>query len=174
MKRQSGILMPIFSLPSSYGIGGFGKESYEFIDFLEKANQSIWQVLPLVQTGFGNSPYSSVCALSFNPYFIDLERLNENGLLTKADIKKARYKSKLIDYGKLYGIRYPLLRKAFSKFNVEDEAFIKFVRSGEYRDYALFMAIKTVNDNKPFYEWENGLKFRDEKALRSFKNKYKS
>ncbi|MBE7089593.1 MAG: 4-alpha-glucanotransferase [Clostridiales bacterium] len=174
MKRQSGILMPIFSLPSSYGIGGFGKESYEFIDFLEKANQSVWQVLPLVQTGFGNSPYSSVCALSFNPYFIDLERLNKCGLLTKTDLKKARYKSKLIDYGKLYSVRYPLLRKAFSKFDVEDEKFTEFVKGGEYRDYALFMAIKTVNDNKPFYEWNSGLKFRDKNALRSFKNKYKS
>lgn len=172
MERQSGILMPVFSLPNRYGIGSFGQESYDFIDYLEKANQKVWQVLPLVQTGFTNSPYSSVCATSFNPYFISLEKLFSDGLLTKTDLKKARVRAKYIDYGKLYETRYPILKKAFKKFDTKNEEFLSFVRSGEYRDYALYMAIKTANDNKPFFVWEDGLKFRDKKALDSFKRNH--
>ena len=99
MQRKSGILMPIFSLPSNYGIGSFGKECYEFIDFLKSAGQKIWQVLPLVQTGFGNSPYSSVSAQSFNPYFISLEILKSKGLLTATDLNNAKYDGKYRDYG---------------------------------------------------------------------------
>ena len=165
--------MPVFSLPSRYGIGSFGQESYNFIDFLSKANQKVWQVLPLVQTGFTNSPYSSVCANSFNPYFISLDELYNDGLLTKADLKKASSRGKYIDYGALYFERYPTLRKAFKKFDIENEEFKKFVRSGEYRDYALYMSIKMASGNKPFYEWEDGLKFRDKNALANFKNKNK-
>ena len=75
--------MPIFSLPSKYGMGSFGKEGYEFVDFLRMSGQKIWQVLPLVQTGFGNSPYSSVSSDSFNPYFISVEQLKNEGLLTE-------------------------------------------------------------------------------------------
>ena len=82
MKRQSGILMPIFSLPSKFGIGDFGAGAYKFIDFLVKAGQSVWQILPLVQTGYGNSPYSSVSAETLNPYFISPELLKKDGLLT--------------------------------------------------------------------------------------------
>ena len=98
MQKQSGILMPIFSLPTKYGIGDFGKTSYNFIDFLVKSKQTIWQVLPLVQTGYGDSPYSSVCSYSFNPYFISLEELQKENLLTKKDLKSAEYNGNLIDY----------------------------------------------------------------------------
>ncbi|MBQ0099277.1 MAG: 4-alpha-glucanotransferase, partial [Firmicutes bacterium] len=88
MKRQSGILMPIFSLPSKYGIGDFGKSAIEFIDFLKESNQKVWQVLPLVETGYGDSPYSSVCSYSFNPYFISPEILYELKLIDKKDLKQ--------------------------------------------------------------------------------------
>ena len=117
MQRQSGILMPVFSLPSKYGIGSFGKESFKFIDYLNAAGQKVWQILPLVQTGYGNSPYSSVCSYSFNPYFISVELLKEQGLLTAAEIKFAKSDKAYIDYGELYSVRYPLLRNAFSRFN---------------------------------------------------------
>ena len=97
MKRQSGILLPIFSLPSKFGIGSFGLEAYEFIDYLKSAKQSVWQILPLVQTGYGNSPYSSVCSYSFNPYFISLDLLLKDGLIDKKDLKTAEYDGKYID-----------------------------------------------------------------------------
>ena len=168
MKRQSGILLPVFSLPSEYKIGSFGSESYGFIDFLNSAGVKIWQVLPLVETGYGNSPYSSVCSYSFNPYFISLEKLAEENLLYSEEIAAAKNDSFYVDYGALYNVIYPLLRKAFSRFNKESEDFRKFVRGKRFYDYALFSAIKTPTDGKPFYEWEDGLKRRDEKALKKF------
>lgn len=173
MKRQSGMLLPVFSLPSKYGIGSFGKEAYDFIDYLKTAKQSVWQILPLVQTGYGNSPYSSVCSYSFNPYFISLETLKEEGLISGADLKSAVIDGKYIDYGRLYQVRYPILRKAFNGFNKNNAAFKKFVKSGEYRDYALFSAIKIKTEHKPFYEWEDGLKFRKEEAVREFEKQNK-
>ena len=115
MQKQSGILMPIFSLPTKYGIGDFGKTSYNFIDFLYSAKQNVWQVLPLVQPGFGNSPYSSICSYSFNPYFISLDMLEEEKLLTKKDLNKAKFKvlfdmEKSLPY-KLYSEEYQYLNE---------------------------------------------------------------
>ncbi|MBR5192386.1 MAG: 4-alpha-glucanotransferase [Clostridia bacterium] len=160
--------MPIFSLPTKYGIGDFGKTSYNFIDFLYSAKQNVWQVLPLVQTGFGNSPYSSICSYSFNPYFISLDMLEEEKLLTKKDLNKAKFNGSLIDYNFLYNTRYALLRKAFNNFNLTDKEFKKFLKENKFGDYALFMTIKDLT-KKPFNEWEEELKFRQEKALRKVK-----
>ena len=121
MERRSGILMPIFSLPNKYGIGSFGKEAYKFVDFLQLAGQKIWQILPLVQTGYGNSPYSSVCSYSFSPYYISVESLCEQGLITKAEAKFALSDKQCVDYGDIYAVRYPLLRKAFERFDKESK-----------------------------------------------------
>ena len=96
--RQSGVLMPIFSLPSKYGIGDFGKESYLFIDLLKGANQKLWQILPLVQTESGNSPYSTMCSDSFSPYYISPELLFEQGLITKEELNLAFCNKTRIDY----------------------------------------------------------------------------
>lgn len=172
MDRVSGILMPIFSLPSKYGAGSFGKESYEFIDFLNKSGQKVWQILPLVQTGYGNSPYSSVSAQSFNPYFISLDILKEQGLLKEGELKFARLEGEYINYGDLYAVRYPLLRKAFSRFDRQDKEFKSYLRKKESYDYALFMAIKYASGQKHFYKWEEGLKLRQEKALKKFAKDY--
>ena len=171
--RKSGVLMPIFSLPSKYGIGDFGKESYNFIDLLKKSGQKVWQILPLVQTGYGNSPYSSVCADSFSPYYISIELLLEQGLLTKEEIKFSLSDKERIDYGELYAVRYPLLEKAFSRFDKNLPQFTKYISSKESRDYALFMAIKEASGQKHFYEWEEGLKNRSPKSLRQFEKAYK-
>ena len=168
MERQSGVLNPIFSLPSKYGIGDFGVEAKNFIDFLAKANQKVWQILPLVQTGFGSSPYSSVSAESFNPYFISLDELYAQGLIKKADLKRAKYESKYIDYDYLFKTRILLLRKAYKKFNKRSNEFKAFKKQKKFLDYALFMAIKSKNDDAPFYKWEDGLKFRDKNALKDF------
>ena len=164
--------MPIFSLPSKYGMGSFGKEGYRFVDFLVSAKQSLWQILPLVQTGFGNSPYSSVCSDSLNPYFISVELLRDEGLLTDSELQFAESKKSLIDYSEIFSVRYPLLRKAFARFNTRDARFFKYVNSGESLDYALFMSIKYASGQKPFYEWEDGLKHRDRTALKAFMRDY--
>ncbi len=168
MKRTCGILMPIFSLPDKYGIGCFGKSAYQFVDFLSEAGQEIWQILPLVQTGFGDSPYSSVCSDSFNPYFIDLEELRRQKLLTKAEVDGAKLNGKYIDYGALYAIRYPLLKVAFSRFNQNSAPFRRFLKQGRFHDYALFMTIREKSGYKNFLDWDWGLKFRDEATITAF------
>ena len=81
LNRNSGILLPVFSLPSKYGIGTFGKEAYKFIDFLHSAGQTYWQILPLGHTSYGDSPYSPFSVFAGNPYFIDLEILLEEGFI---------------------------------------------------------------------------------------------
>ncbi len=173
MNRRSGILMPIFSLPNKFGMGGFGKESYDFIDFLSSAGQKVWQILPLVQTGFGNSPYSSVSSESFNPYFIGLDLLKKQKLLTNSELEFAiEQESKYIDYGSLYAVRFPLLKKAFSRFDKSSVEFVEYKKSKESYDYALYMAIKEASGNKHFYEWADPLKYREDWALKQFAKDY--
>ena len=174
MERQSGVLNPIFSLPNKYGIGDFGKEAKNFIDFLKKSGQKIWQILPITQTGIGNSPYSSVSGESFNPYFISLDTLYDLGLVKKIDLKRATRKGEFIDYDDLAKTRIPLLRKAFKKFDKRSEEFKAFKKSGKYKDYALFMALKTKFDDIPFYKLPDGLKFREKVALTDFYRKNRS
>ena len=168
MKRSNGILLHISSLPSKYGVGDFGKNAYEFIDYLSLGKVKNWQVLPLNQTGYSNSPYQSECAYSFSPYFISPEILYNEKLVTKKELNLLLYKGKTVDYGFLYQTRYPFLRKAFSRFNRYLPEFIAFKKSKEFFDYAVYMAIKTKSGSKPFYLWEDGLKFREYKALKSF------
>ena len=111
MKRASGVLLPVASLPSKYGIGCFSKEAYDFIDKLKAAGQSYWQILPLAPTSYGDSPYQSFSSFAGNPYFIDLETLIEEGLLTKKECDACDFGSDphKIDYGKMYEERFPLL-----------------------------------------------------------------
>ena len=116
--RTSGILMPVFSLPSKYGIGCFSKEAYQFVDFLKESGQKKWQVLPLGQTSYGDSPYQSFSSFAGNPYFIDLEQLVEQQLLTKAECDSFDFgkNPESIDYAKLYQNRYKILRMACDRF----------------------------------------------------------
>ncbi len=159
--------MPVFELPSKYGIGSFGKWAYTFVDFLKKSGQTYWQILPLVQTGFGDSPYQTVCDNSGNPFFIDLEILRGKRLLTYREVEKAIDKSDKIDYEKLTAERFPLLRVAFSRFDKSDRAFRAFVKKGEYADYALFMAL-SQKFSAPWYEWPTEYKTRNAAALEEF------
>ena len=117
MRRQSGILMHMSSLPSRYGIGTLGKAAYEFADFLQASGQSLWQVLPLGETGFGDSPYQSFSTFAGNPYFVDLEELLEQGLLEQEEMKELGQSGSIdrIDYGLLFRTRLPLLKKAASR-----------------------------------------------------------
>lgn len=172
MERASGILMPVFSLPSKYGIGDFGQTGYKFVDFLYKSKQKFWQILPLVQTGYGNSPYSSVSSRSFSPYYISVEELFNQGLLTEQELKTSLYDGEYISYEFLYNVRLDLLRKAYSRFDKQGKKFKSYVKSGESRDYALFMALKQVNEYKPFYEWQDEYKYRHLNALLEFEKAY--
>lgn len=136
------MLCHISSLWGKYGIGSLGKEAYEFADFLKSAHVKYWQILPLVQTGMGDSPYSSVCCGSGNPYFIDLEDLAEQGLLDREELDNCEVISYGdVDYKNLYDTRYETLKTAFTRFDKNDEDFKRFVENGEYDAYATFMAL---------------------------------
>ena len=115
MSRAAGILLSITSLPSPYGIGCFSKEAYRFVDWLKEAGQSYWQILPLGPTSYGDSPYQSFSTFAGNPYFIDLEGLIKEGVLSKEECDCVDFGNdeKDINYEKLYHQRYPLLRKAY-------------------------------------------------------------
>ena len=114
MERSCGILMPVFSLPSPYGIGTLGREAYRFADFLKAAGRRAWQMLPLGPTSYGDSPYQSFSSAAGNPYFIDLDMVVDDGLLTADEVQKSDFGGELrrIDYGKLFSLRLPLLRLA--------------------------------------------------------------
>ena len=115
--RYSGILMHVSSLPNKYGIGTFGKETYDFVDFLNKAKQKYWQILPLGPTSYGDSPYQAFSAFAGNPYFIDFDLLNKDGLLKKSDYKEYQYKDKKVNYEWLYKTRFIVLEKAYKRFD---------------------------------------------------------
>ena len=167
--RCSGILMHISSLPGPYGIGTMGKSSFEFVDFLEKSGQSLWQILPLTPTGYGDSPYQSCSAFAGNHYLIDLEALVEEGLLKKEELDKIQwcYSETKADFGIQYNNRLAVLRIAFNRFR-DNRSLDEFCRQNAdwLPDFALFMALKDANGGKPWYQWDDGLKFRDIIAIR--------
>ena len=166
--RTSGILLPVASLPSRYGIGCFSKEAYEFVDRLEEAGQSYWQILPLGPTGYGDSPYQSFSTFAGNPYFIDLETLVKEELLTEEECDACDFgdNAEYIDYEKIYQSRFKVLRKAFERF-AADDVYDAFVSENGYwlEDYALYMAIKDALGGISWSEWPAELKDREEAAL---------
>ena len=161
--RGSGILMHITSLPSPYGVGTLGKEAYLFADFLHKAGQKYWQVLPLTPTGYGDSPYQSCSAYAGNPYLIDLDMLVEEGLLEQSEIDACNWgeNRERVDFGLLYVNRFGLLRKAYSRFRDED-ALAKFCAANEnwLPEFAHYMALKDQYGGKPWYQWPEDIKSR--------------
>ena len=166
--RSSGILMHITSLPGPYGVGTMGKQAFAFVDFLKDAGQKLWQILPLSPTGYGDSPYQSCSAFAGNHYLIDLDLLVEEGLLKLDEITGICWsrKEEKADFGLLYNNRLNVLRLAYSRF-AGSEGFDAFCRENEnwLSDFALFMALKEANGGKPWYDWEDGLKHREEGAM---------
>ena len=166
--RESGVLMHITSLPGPYGVGTMGAEAYKFVDFLKKAGQKQWQILPLTPTGYGDSPYQSCSTYAGNPYLIDLDTLVTQGLLEQKELEGITWcgKEETVDFGLLYNNREPVLRLAFGRFQ-GGEDFDNFCRenSSWLADFALFMALKRKFGGKPWYEWEKSLKFRDPDTL---------
>lgn len=172
--RRNGMLLPIASLPSPYGIGGFSKEAYEFIDLLEETGQKLWQILPLGPTSYGDSPYQSFSTFAGNPYFIDLDTLAEKGWLTKEACEASDYgdNESYIDYGRIYNSRFVLLKQAFLNSDIlSDEKFTEFCKANQHwlPDYALYMALKNQNDGKSWIEWEEEIRLRKPEAVEYYK-----
>ncbi len=169
MDRHSGILLHISSLPSPYGIGTLGREAYAFADFLRAAGQKYWQLLPLGPTSYGDSPYQSFSTFAGNPYFIDLDLLAEDGLLSSSDLAADwGGDPRQVDYGKIYAARFGLLRRAFQTGYPRDrEAVEAFSRENKWLDnYALYMALKARFGMKSWLDWpDEDLRLRREKAL---------
>ena len=165
--RSSGILMHITSLPGRYGVGTMGQEAFAFVDFLKKAGQTKWQILPLNPTGYGDSPYQSCSTFAGNPYLIDLPQLVREGLLTQEEIDSITWCSRedKADFGIQYNNKFAILRKAYERFpGGADFKRFCYDNSSWLPDYALFMALKNTT-GKSWFDWEDGLKFRKPDAL---------
>ena len=167
-ERGAGVLCHISSLPGKYGIGTLGDEAFEFARLLKEANIKYWQILPTVHTGYGDSPYQSVCCNSGNPLFIDLKKLRNHGLLDDEELSSAEMPEGEVDYATLFEKRYDLLRIAFARFNVKDKEFAAFVESGEFDEYALFMSLKTRYGGA-FDTFPEAYKFKEKLAMLEFK-----
>lgn len=174
--RSAGILMAVSSLPSPYGIGTFGKEAYEFVDFVKNCRHKYWQVLPLGPTTYGDSPYQSFSAFAGNPYFIDLDTLIQEGLLTQADVSACEWGDEdpqYVNYEKMYQNRFNILHQAYNAFkdlmkkDGQSSLYEAFIADNKewLEDYALFMAVKDYNDGKSWTEWEKSIKFRRAEAV---------
>lgn len=170
MNRKSGVLLHISSLPSPYGIGTLGRDAYAFVDFLSAAGQSCWQLLPLGPTSVFDSPYQSFSTYAGNPYFIDLDMLREEGLLTEADYADCDFGDNpgKADFGKLYQNRYPVLRKAYARGGEQLSARIEAFAAEKpwLADYALFMALKSHFDGAMWTKWpDEGIRIRRPESL---------
>lgn len=168
LKRASGILLPVSSLPGPWGIGTLGEEARRFVDFLAAAGQTYWQILPVGPTGYGDSPYQSFSAFAANPYFIDPGILIRQGLLTEEEAEADWGESPArVDYGALYASRHTLLQKAADRLPDGDSGFSAWQKeqSAWLEDYALFMALKEENDQQSWYHWPDEVRLRRPDAL---------
>ena len=156
--RKGGVLLPVSSIPSKYGIGTFSKQAYEFVDFFERAGQSFWQILPLGPTGYGDSPYQSFSTFAGNPYYIDLEELIKKGWLTKEECDACDFGSDdgYVDYEKIYLSRFRILK----------------IASKWLEDYALYMAVKNSFHGVSWIEWEEDIRLRKPEAMKAYKEKF--
>jgi len=174
MKRKSGILLHISSLPGKYGIGTMGDEARRFVDFLKETNQTLWQVLPLSPAGYGNSPYSSLSAFAGNPLFIDLDILLDN-LNNPFEIEKFETKNpNVVEYGVVQDFKIPILKKAAEIFinqNNDDPKYIEFKNENSFwlEDFAVFVALKEKNDNKALSSFDVKIRKRDAETLEKIK-----
>ena len=179
--RESGILYPIFSLPSRYGIGCFSKEAYEFVDFLKESGHGYWQILPVGPTGFGDSPYQPLSAFAGNPYFISPDGLMEEGLLFEHEVSSLYFGSdeERVDYGAQYENRGKILKIAFGRFcernGFEDDVYKSFIKESEFwlEDYCMYMALKEKFEGASWETWEDKYRLRDAKTIKKAKDELK-
>ena len=169
--------MHISSLPGPYGIGTMGDNAYRFVDFLQRAGQTWWQILPIGPTSYGDSPYQSFSSVAGNPYFIDLPQLERDGLLERDEYERLPWcESELsVDYGQLYQLRYEVLHHAYRRFAQNPpEDYRRFCEENGHwlPDYALFMALKDAHGGRPWNEWEQPLKTREPGAIAAAREQY--
>ena len=193
MKRSCGVLLPVASLPSRYGIGCFSTEAYRFVDFLEESGQTWWQILPLGQTGYGDSPYQSFSTFAGNPYFIDLEQLIGAGYITREETDRYDFGSNpsYVDYNRIYQVRYLLLHHAYenspyalhpnekwsdASHNRDRYAFETYITSNNewLEDYALYSALKGRFENAAWTEWDEDIRLRRSEAMRKWRLELKN
>ena len=166
MKRYAGVLLPVTSLPSKYGIGCFDQAAYDFVDWLQKAGQRYWQILPLGATSYGSSddsPYQAYSAFAGNPYLISLDALVEEGVLTREECDGVSFGDNpaKVDFDKLHEHRFALLHKAYERSGISADAdYQNFIRDNGWwlNDYALFMALKTFFHDQPFRAWPEDIR----------------
>ena len=179
MERSAGVIMHIASLPGKFGIGTFGKEAYEYVEFLYKSGMRYWQILPLGQTGYGDSPYQSFSAFAGNPYFIDFDILKDEGILSKAEYINENYgdNEEYIDYGLLFNIKYIVLRRAYENFKKSHnfllkEYFESFKEANNWwlDNYSLYMAVKGKFNLASWQEWDDDIKKRRPEAIELYRN----
>ncbi len=177
MRRSAGILLPVFSLPSAYGIGCFSQEAYDFVDWLADCGQTYWQILPLGPTGYGasaDSPYQSFSAFAGNPYFISLETLMEDGVLTKEECEELDFGADpcRVDYEKLHENRMVLLQRAYSRSDIsQNPDYRQFIEENAWwlEDYALFMAVRQFFGEVPWNQWPEDIRFHWDLALEHYR-----
>ncbi len=178
LKRESGILLHPTSLPSIYGVGDFGLSAYRFVDFLHNAGQSMWQMLPLGPTGYGNSPYQTHSAFAGSPLLISLDLLIEDGLLEKLEVPIPCFDSQRVDYDSVIAYKDTILKQAYSNFKTKPNH--PYHRKYEHfcerestwlEEYALFIALKEEHDDTPWYKWSKPLREREREALATYKEK---
>jgi len=183
LERTSGILLHPTSLPGRYGIGDIGPAAFEFVDFLNETAQSVWQVLPLCPTGFGNSPYLAYSALAGNPLLVSPDRLQEAGWLTADDLTDLPdFPTDRVDFGPAIDTKFQLLRRAFKNFlsqgGPESAEFQEYCRRNNdpddvdwLDDFALFIAIKNAHGGRSWHQWEPDIARRDPEAMQSWRDR---
>lgn len=172
--RESGIIMHISSLASKYGIGDFGQEAYDFVDFLVKANVKNWQMLPLGPTSYGDSPYQSFSSFAGNPYFISFDKLIEEGLLTESDTNISIYQNtqSKVDYGLLYENKFKTLMIAYKNNKLKQVYDLESFKNSHrdwVEDYCLFMALKNHFGGASWQQWPMDIKKREADALNYYR-----
>ncbi len=174
--RSCGILLHPTSLPGPHGIGTLGQHAHAFVEFLHEAGQSIWQVLPLGPTGYGDSPYACFSTFAGNPLLIDLEDLQADGLIEKGELDRAPQSCERVDFGAVFSHKTPLLAQAAKRFLIKASgerkaAFEAFCNAQAWwlEDYALFTAIKKAHQGRPINEWDPQLKKRAPGAVHRIK-----
>ena len=173
--RRAGVLMPVSSLPSDCGIGTLGDGAYAFVDWLSSAGMKIWQVLPLLPTGYGDSPYQSCSLDALNYYFIDFELLCKQGLLQKSDYIGVDFgeDERRVDYGKQFENKVKILKIAYRNFDKSNGEWQAFLEKGKYRDFALFMSLKVRFSYKPWEEWDEPFRTAEKGAIETHEKAYK-
>lgn len=166
--------MPIFSLPSEDGIGTLGKGAYDFVDWLHSAGMSVWQVLPLLPTSYGDSPYQSYASDALNYYFIDFALLEQDGLLTAEERKSFDFSTdeRRVDYGKQYECKAALLKKAFARFDRTNAEWVAFLKDGFYYDFALFKTLKKSFGDSAWTEWPELFRNAEKSVVEQFKQEH--